>query len=149
MRLCAGTACSGAPDQSADVALRRHRLDQARPFRAPTSRQGTRSSRGLLPRPEQVDPKNTNIDVRVLSPGDNGSVSQSNSVKSEADASNRNSTSQTSHAGSDRRLELLWLWEPDGHPDGEADGRQPTGRRCCFRRDSGRCEEREPSRFAC
>ena len=40
--------------------------------------------------------------MRVLSPGDNGSVSQSNSVKSDADASNRNSTSQTGHAGSDR-----------------------------------------------
>jgi hypothetical protein len=44
----------------------------------------------------QVDPKNTNLDVRVLSPGSNGAVSQSNTATSTADASNSNSTSQTS-----------------------------------------------------
>jgi hypothetical protein len=43
----------------------------------------------------QVDPTNSNIDVRVLSPGDNGSVTQSNSVTSDAAASNTNSTTQT------------------------------------------------------
>jgi hypothetical protein len=44
---------------------------------------------------QQVDPSNTNIDVRVLSPGDDGPVTQSNSVQSNADASNSNSTTQT------------------------------------------------------
>src|SRR5207302_581476 len=34
----------------------------------------------------QVDPSNTNIDVRVLSPGDHGSVSQTNSATSDATA---------------------------------------------------------------
>ncbi len=37
---------------------------------------------------------NTNIPVRVLSPGDNGSVSQTNSVDSDATAANLNATSQ-------------------------------------------------------
>jgi hypothetical protein len=44
----------------------------------------------------QVDPENTDISVRVLSPGDDGSVTQENTVSSTADASNTNSTSQTS-----------------------------------------------------
>lgn len=45
---------------------------------------------------QQVDPNNANIDVRVLSPGKSGAVTQSNTVTSNADASNANSTSQTS-----------------------------------------------------
>jgi hypothetical protein len=44
----------------------------------------------------QVDPTNKNISVRVLSPGDNGSVEQSNSVTSGATASNTNSAGQSS-----------------------------------------------------
>jgi hypothetical protein len=44
----------------------------------------------------QIDPSNTNIDVRVLSPGDNGSVTQTNSATSNATSSNSNSTDQDS-----------------------------------------------------
>lgn len=43
----------------------------------------------------QVDPSNSNISVRVLSPGDNGNVAQSNDASSHADASNSATTSQT------------------------------------------------------
>ncbi len=43
---------------------------------------------------KQYGPSNTNISVRVLSPGDNGSVSQSNSSTAESFAGNRNSTAQ-------------------------------------------------------
>ena len=43
----------------------------------------------------QVNPTNTNISVRVLSPGDNGSVTQSNTVGSTALAGNANQTGQT------------------------------------------------------
>jgi hypothetical protein len=43
----------------------------------------------------QIKPSNSNISVRVLSPGDNGSVSQSNSASSEANASNDASTHQS------------------------------------------------------
>lgn len=44
----------------------------------------------------QVDPSNTTVSVRVLSPGDGGSVSQTNAVDSTAAAGNRAATSQTS-----------------------------------------------------
>src|SRR5206468_1076210 len=43
----------------------------------------------------QVAPSNDNISVRVLSPGDNGSVTQSNTASSAAAAGNANSTDQT------------------------------------------------------
>jgi trimeric autotransporter adhesin len=43
----------------------------------------------------QIQPTNENISVRVLSPGNDGSVSQSNKASSSADATNTASTSQT------------------------------------------------------
>ena len=43
----------------------------------------------------QSGASNTNIPVRVLSPGDNGNVSQSNSVESDATAANANLTGQS------------------------------------------------------
>jgi hypothetical protein len=43
----------------------------------------------------QVNPSNKDISVRVLSPGDDGSVNQSNSASSTADAKNTNSTTQS------------------------------------------------------
>ena len=42
----------------------------------------------------QIKPTNTNISVRVLSPGDNGDVTQSNDSSATADAGNENSTDQ-------------------------------------------------------
>jgi hypothetical protein len=44
----------------------------------------------------QLNPKNTNISVRVLSPGNDGNVTQTNSVSSTAKASNSNWTDQSS-----------------------------------------------------
>jgi hypothetical protein len=49
---------------------------------------------------EQTGAKNTNISVRVLSPGDDGDVSQSNTVESDATAANLNLTGQ--HADQDQ-----------------------------------------------
>ena len=43
----------------------------------------------------QYNPSNTNINVRVLSPGDDGSVSQENNSYAEADATNDNDTDQS------------------------------------------------------
>ena len=43
----------------------------------------------------QEKPSNTNVSVRVLSPGDNGSVRQSNEASSDASAGNLNVTEQT------------------------------------------------------
>lgn len=44
----------------------------------------------------QTNPSNTNISVRVLSPGNDGSVTQTNSASSDASAANSNSTDQDS-----------------------------------------------------
>ena len=44
---------------------------------------------------EQKNPKNTNVSIRVLSPGNDGDVSQTNSVESDATATNKNSADQT------------------------------------------------------
>jgi hypothetical protein len=43
----------------------------------------------------QIKPSNTNINVRVLSPGDDGNVSQENNSYAEADATNDNDTDQS------------------------------------------------------
>ncbi|HEY2373525.1 MAG TPA: hypothetical protein VGH82_13460, partial [Gaiellaceae bacterium] len=45
---------------------------------------------------KQVDPSNSNISVRVLSPGSDGNVTQSNDATSHADASNSAPTTQSS-----------------------------------------------------
>ena len=45
----------------------------------------------------QSQPSNTNVSVRVLSPGDNGNVSQSNTVSSNATAGNANVTGQSAN----------------------------------------------------
>jgi hypothetical protein len=57
-----------------------------------TSEQAAAAASGAT----QTNPSNTNIDIRVFSPGNNGSVSQTNSASSDADASNSNSTDQSS-----------------------------------------------------
>ena len=44
---------------------------------------------------KQEEPSNTNISVRVLSPGDDGDVSQTNEATSDATAGNLNATEQT------------------------------------------------------
>jgi hypothetical protein len=44
---------------------------------------------------DQIKPQNTNVDVRVLSPGSNGSVSQANTSTAAAIAGNLNATGQT------------------------------------------------------
>jgi hypothetical protein len=44
---------------------------------------------------KQIDPKNTNVSIRVLSPGKGGDVTQTNSVSSDATARNSNDADQT------------------------------------------------------
>ena len=53
---------------------------------------------------EQEEPSNTNISVRVLSPGNNGEVTQTNEATSNATAGNLNATEQTADAVAGRRL---------------------------------------------
>jgi hypothetical protein len=45
----------------------------------------------------QIDPSNTNISIRVLSPGDDGSVSQSNTAASTASSGNQAATTQNAN----------------------------------------------------
>jgi hypothetical protein len=68
----------------------------AEPPGVQTADQSATSGQAALAASEatQTEPTNTNISVRVLSPGDDGSVSQTNSVDSSAEASNENETTQ-------------------------------------------------------
>lgn len=63
----------------------------------------TGQSAGAASEAKQIDPSNTAVSIRVLSPGDGGSVSQSNNAASSASAGNKASTdqkgSQTQSAG--------------------------------------------------
>ena len=61
----------------------------------------------------QIDPSNTNVSIRVLSPGDDGSVSQSNTAASSASAGNQAATTQNANQTACRL----------GHPDRTAAGR--------------------------
>jgi hypothetical protein len=54
---------------------------------------------GALAATKQVDPSNRNISVRVLSPGGDGAVSQSNEASSDAAAGNVNGTKQAAAQG--------------------------------------------------
>ena len=67
-----------------------------RTSRRRSRRPATCRSPVLPPTRAQVGATNVNLPVRVLSPGNDGSVDQSNKVDSKADASNHNSTTQTS-----------------------------------------------------
>jgi hypothetical protein len=56
---------------------------------------GNEQTAGALSDATQTGAKNVNVDVRVLSPGNDGSVSQANTVSSTAVAANANATKQT------------------------------------------------------
>jgi len=57
---------------------------------------GTDQGSGAASTATQVDPSNTNVSIRVLSPGDDGSVSQANTAGSQATSGNTATTGQTS-----------------------------------------------------
>jgi hypothetical protein len=61
-----------------------------------TADQSATGEQGALAASEatQTTPSNTNISIRVFSPGDDGSVTQSNDVSSKAEAENDNDTEQ-------------------------------------------------------
>ena len=56
---------------------------------------GNEQEAGALAATVQEKPSNTNVSVRVLSPGSNGPVTQSNTASSDATAANVNGTKQT------------------------------------------------------
>ena len=57
----------------------------------------TEQDAAALSHATQIDPSNTSVSVRVLSPGNDGSVSQANTVGSSAVAGNLAGTTQSSH----------------------------------------------------
>src|SRR5205085_8457276 len=59
-----------------------------------TQTAGNTQLAGALSTASQIGATNTNIPVRVLSPGNNGSVTQSNTVSSTASSTNHNDTDQ-------------------------------------------------------
>ena len=81
---------------------------------------------------KQSGASNTNIPVRVLSPGDNGDVAQSNSVESGATAANINATGQSAEQAVGGRLR-----HAGRRPGG---GQQAGRRRSLGRRAEGRGE---------
>ena len=81
---------------------------------------GTDQVAAALSAATQYDPSNTNVAIRVLSPGNDGSVTQSNNAASRADAGNAASTTQSgsqSQAGSSCGCERLDA-DPDVRPVG-------------------------------
>ena len=104
-------------------------LRAAAAVRAPASspqisRRARSRSQGALSTATQDHPSNTNVSIRVLSPGDDGSVSQANTVGSTATSGNSASTSRTPRR---RRPAAARLWLR--HRSGAAGDRGPAGRR--------------------
>ena len=71
----------------------------------------------------QLGPSNNAGSVRVLSPGDNGSVSQSNNTTAGAIAANLNKTDQSVDQSQTRRLRVGL------HPDRRSGGEERAARR--------------------
>src|ERR1700751_3926632 len=64
------------------------------PTQAVTQSATTAQQAAALSSAQQVNPQNVNVSIRINSPGDNGDVTQTNSVGSQANAGNLASTTQ-------------------------------------------------------
>ncbi|HEY2601909.1 MAG TPA: hypothetical protein VGI67_10155 [Thermoleophilaceae bacterium] len=71
----------------------------------------------------QKDPSNGNISVRVLSPGDNGSVDQSNNSDAESFAGNLNKTKQNTRQNQGSSDETPVRKSPSANSSDQSDGR--------------------------
>ena len=101
---------------------------------------GTEQESGALSTAKQDHPSNTNVSIRVLSPGDDGSVSQANTVSSDGDVRQLGVDQAGRHADAGRQR--LWLRHHSGAA-GEAGCRhRPVGRRPLGRRSAGRRQRR-------
>ena len=90
---------------------------------------------GALSGASQSQPANQNISVRVLSPGGNGDVTQSNTVSSNATAANANLTDQSAGSDAGRLVRLCGRRNAGDRPGVEvgpgrvgALARDPAGR---------------------
>ena len=99
-------------------------------------------SRGDSRRRRRITPSNTNVSIRVLSPGGDGSVSQGNSVGSQATSGNAATTGQTSTQ--DQGGALVWLQRFGlRHPDRRSVGGHEAGSRRDLDGDAGPSVEHE------
>ena len=87
----------------------------------------------------QEKPSNENISVRVLSPGDDGDVTQSNEASSNAEAGNLNVTEQTADQTQGGDSCKCGSWRPGHRPVGD----QRSGRGCSFGDEAGEAVEQQ------
>ena len=95
---------------------------------------GTGQESGALSTATQDHPSNTNVSIRVLSPGDDGSVSQANTVGSTATSGNSASTTQNATqtqagSGSGCGCSTAPVQQTPARPAGRWKQRRPDGRR--------------------
>jgi hypothetical protein len=90
------------------------------PTQAVTQSAGTAQQAGALSSAQQVNPQNINVSIRINSPGDNGDVTQTNSVGSQANAGNLASTTQ--NAGQPAAASKPWWPVPTPSPRSSAWG---------------------------
>ena len=93
-RADAGNASSTTQSDSQSQAGSSCGCSGSTPIQTSDQSASTDQTAAALSAAKQVDPSNTNVSIRVLSPGDGGSVSQSNDAASSAAAGNRAATTQ-------------------------------------------------------
>jgi hypothetical protein len=93
-RADAGNAASTTQSGSQSQAGSSCGCDGSTPIQTSDQSASTDQTAAALSAAKQIDPSNTNVSVRVLSPGNGGSVSQSNNAASSADAGNLAATTQ-------------------------------------------------------
>ncbi len=91
---CSDSAPAQTSDQSASTPVQTSGQPASTPIQTSDQSASTDQTAAALSAAKQVDPSNTNVSIRVLSPGDGGSVSQSNDAASSAAAGNRAATTQ-------------------------------------------------------
>ena len=100
------------------------------PTQAATQSATTAQQAAALSSAEQVQPQNVNVSIRINSPGDDGDVTQTNSVGSTANAGNQATTSQSANQSPSGGGTPWWpIQGPDSglEPVGSAVGCSRTG----------------------
>ena len=95
------------------------------PIQAATQSATTAQQAAALSSAQQVQPQNVNVSIRINSPGDDGDVTQTNSVGSTANAGNQATTSQTANQSPSGGGSPWWPIDPTG-PEPGARTRGPS-----------------------
>ena len=96
------------------------------PTQATTQSATTGQLAGALSSAQQVQPQNVNVSIRINSPGDDGDVTQTNSVGSEANAGNEASTSQSANQSPSGSGAPWWPFNPPVPKRGPIPSSQPS-----------------------